>query len=387
MDSQKVAPAAKVLFVFGSTPQARHYEMAHLLHASGKYDVRFAYWERRDSSITLEPPPAEQTIPTANLIPIHLPDPRNGALRRLISTLLFSLKLRRVIRDFKPDLIYSININIVGGVKLAQLGMKQISQIHEFQDQFGYRLSKFVRMIYRWCAGEVRHTIIQSEASFAYIERNNLKRCSEPHTVIPPVPLNWQILKRAANHPRSEQLTIGFIGFIQGKKTLPNIVEAVADLVRGGRNIRLLFAGTGPELGLTTELATKHDFIDNIGRYEYYGEYPQLFRRVDLMCAVYPTERLNNRYSIGRRLMECVAVGKPAIVQKDTHMAELVERHGGGWVVDDKNKDAFADIFRRIYDDRELLNNCRADETFVRLARLENYRETFLKVVAGVISS
>lgn len=372
-----------ILFLFGSEPDPVILERAASLHETGRYQIKFAYWSRGEGSSIYYP--FAKLLPEDAFLPIRLADPRGGLLRRAWLSARFAWKLSRIVAADQSALkaIYCVNINMCAIASLATLLRRRAVLIHEFQDQFGTRLNFLARFLYRLSARKVALTILQSAASYEYINSNGLKSVSAPAIILPPAPAKWTYEHTARSG--ADDLKIGYFGYMRGQRILGALIDAAKQVNAGGRKVVLKFAGGGDCADYVRQRAQAEPFIQFSGVYEYYSEYPALFASVDVIFGVFPTSNPTFRRHIARRFAEAVASGMPIIVGKDTYMDGLVAKYGCGWSAAEDSVDELADLLTRIYDRRADLGELRAPAKTRANWKFESRAAEFHQAVAAAL--
>jgi len=155
-------------------------------------------------------------------------------------------------------------------------------------------------------------------------------------------------------------VTIGYLARVAPEKGFHHLVSAFIDLAKrpGCESVRLCAAGwLGPQN--ETYKQTQETRIAEAGlsdRYEYLGS-PDLngkldmLRKIDLLCV--PTEHDEPK---GLFLLEAMAAGVPVVQPSTGAFPEIVERTGGGIIVDARpsNFIAIADVLERLVKNVEL---------------------------------
>ena len=145
---------------------------------------------------------------------------------------------------------------------VASLGLidkPSVAVVHEFQDHYGFKLSRLKRWLYKLSTRRVKLTVMQSHGSFEYIRMNGLEAQSEPWFYFPPMPRNWTYKHK----PRLEGdvLTVSYIGYIRGAEIVTNLLEVTRELREEGLQIELRFSGTGPDVELVERASEEFEYV------------------------------------------------------------------------------------------------------------------------------
>ena len=120
-------------------------------------------------------------------------------------------------------------------------------------------------------------------------------------------------------------LRLGYLGRLHQKKNLRLLIEALAEL---DDDVTLTVAGTGPEEQTLKALAEKLAVKERITWLGFIQDKQAFFKQIDLL--VMPSEY----ECFGMAAAEAIVEGIPVIVSKETGIAEIVEQHGGGKIID-----------------------------------------------------
>ena len=156
--------------------------------------------------------------------------------------------------------------------------------------------------------------------------------------------------------PADEPFTVGYMARICHDKGLHLVADAVTELRRAGRNVRLVAAGFLGEQDRPYLEQVHHD-LQQAGAtdgFEYLGEVDRegkrrLLRSCHAFCvpAVY-------REPKGIYVLEALAEGVPVVLPQHGAFPELVERTRGGLLVEPNDSHAVADGLTRLMDDGAL---------------------------------
>ncbi len=316
-----------------------------------------------------------------------MPDPRGNPIRRTLLTMLYAAKLRRRLRGLKADVIIPVNADMLGVARLALFPFSRTPIVYDMQDIMGERLPFHYRVFYRFLLQTTSALLVQSDRFIsAYVEPNRLTRKGTPVVSIPNAVAGWDYV----HPPRQDSghITIGYFGNLRGATQIDILIEAAKAAQDSGRDIRLNFAGGGPEAVRIAEISETTSFIEFRGVYDYALERDDLYGRADIIYAVYPQEVPNNRFHIARRFQEAVLLGIPIIVAAGSYMAEIVKESGVGWSVDSERPEALKELLLNIYDKQTSLRRCTEASLLVRdRYSFESYVNPLLDVLDAVAKS
>ncbi len=150
---------------------------------------------------------------------------------------------------------------------------------------------------------------------------------SSPRTTIISHPVYDDTLRTLSARPQSADgspLRLGYLGRLHPKKNLRLLIEALARLKDG---VTLTVAGTGPEEQSLKSLAERLGVNDRITWLGFIQDKEAFFEQINLL--VMPSE-----YECFGMAAEALVDGIPAIVSRETGIAEIVEQHGGGKIIE-----------------------------------------------------
>jgi glycosyltransferase involved in cell wall biosynthesis len=130
-------------------------------------------------------------------------------------------------------------------------------------------------------------------------------------------------------------LKISFIGSVRYKEILSNLVQAVKDDSR----VELYFYGDGEDLPYMKTLCEGSKNIFFSGRYDY-DMVEQLYHQSHVVWAAYPNKDYNVVYAISNKFHESLYLGVPCIYSNNTRLADYVQEHNIGLIVDPYNVSA-----------------------------------------------
>jgi glycosyltransferase involved in cell wall biosynthesis len=371
-----------VVFLYANEPNPGLLERMATLHESGDWEVHAIYWQRLRSNISI---PFTSSIPEDRFHPITLADPRGAVPRRLLLTMRFIWAARKLIRQIKPDSVHAVNADILAVARFVLVGSKRTALVFDMQDQMGDRLPVHYRTAYQWLLRRADAMLIRSEGFTSFVEQNQLFGHGKPVLYVTNAPAKWT-LRHAPTSSRPE-LVVGYFGNIRGPKQVQALIDAAEQVQATGRDVRLLFAGVGPEVSMVQQAGERLAFLEYTGPYDYETEYAGLQERADLIYALYPQETPNYRTHIARRFHETILAGMPIIVTRGTHMGDIVKSSSVGWEVGDGSVADLVQLLSDLYDNRSLLAKATDDEEMLARHRFETYEPILLKAHADAVAS
>lgn len=127
---------------------------------------------------------------------------------------------------------------------------------------------------------------------------------------------------------------VAYIGWIRDRRPIKCLIAAVKELREAGYDIRIFFAGFGPDDKHIRQMATGLDFVSFHGHYQYDKDAPTLYHNVDIIFSVYDISIKNARILLPNRFYECIICNLPIIVAKETKLEIYMNKYGTGYSVD-----------------------------------------------------
>lgn len=155
---------------------------------------------------------------------------------------------------------------------------------------------------------------------------------------------------------KGENLTVMFMGLLNGTKGEGYVLDAVNILNKQGKDVRFIYAGK-----FESE-EYRQEFLDKIKSYrledkvEYKGvvtgeDKKKIFLAADVFC--FPS--FFSSESFGIVLLEGMMYQMPLVASRWRGIQSVVEEGKNGFLVDIKNAEQIADCLLRLYEDRDLL--------------------------------
>lgn len=139
-------------------------------------------------------------------------------------------------------------------------------------------------------------------------------------------------------------------GRIDVRKGVLDLLEAVRLLRAGGRRLRLLVSGTGPDLDRLTHRARQHELADTVevlGPTGYHDA-PAVYRKGDVFVSPTWAEGFSNT------ILEAMASGLPVVSTEVVGVVDCVRDGVNGLLVPPRDPDALAEAVDRMLDDAPL---------------------------------
>jgi glycosyltransferase involved in cell wall biosynthesis len=372
----------RVLFIVGNSPPPPRLERMQILESSGDYETHMVYWLRADSNLTI---PFTTSIPSERFTPVDLPDPRGNLLRRVFLTLRFAWAIRREIRRVDPTVAHVYFPDMLAAMRVAAGFRNRLGVVYEIPDLPNRELGGVLIKGLRWLMRRADAVFIHSPRYLPdFLDRYRLVPGEHPvvYTSVCPLASRFENFTKR----NSDYLMVGYIGHYRSRQQIQNLVEAAASVRGSGRDVRVVFAGTGMDLDLVEALAGEHGFVENRGPFDYQTEVPAIYEDVDIIFSVYSIEVFNWRSNLGRRFSEGILMGIPAICARGSYMGDIAEEEGYGWVVDDESVDDLISVMTDSFDNRSILEERgRTSERLRSEHSLESRTPAILEAYQGIV--
>lgn len=255
----------------------------------------------------------------------------------------------------RPDLVVITNtmLGAVGTEVRRRLGVPVVAGLQgeeDFISQMGDRYSSEAQRLMREHARAVSRFIV-SYSEHAAKMAEYLDVAPERIRVVR-TGLEAAVFQRPGPRVR-EPFTVGYLAGISGGKGLDLVVEATAQLVAAGREVRLRMAGKVLDRGYWRQMQRRLRRADLADRAGYLGEI-SLPEKVQFLHSL-SAYALPSRYHEARGLsaMEAQAAGVPVVVPARGVFPEMLGLTGGGLLVAPEDPEALAAALMRLQDDPE----------------------------------
>lgn len=277
---------------------------------------------------------------------------RVGGLSKL-SYLKVLPELKKVIRDFKPDILhahFATSYGLLGALSgfhpfiLSVWGsdvfdFPKKSFLHKFL--FEYNLKKADKIL-----------------STSHVMARETENYTGKEIEVTPFGINIEQFKpekvdRAALTPFTERdIVVGTIKLLEDKYGINYLIEAFSIVLRRHPELplKLLIVGDGSERKNLENLTEKLEIKEKVyfaGMADY-SKVPYFNRVLDVYAA------LSNDESFGVAIIEAQSCGKPVVVSNAGGLPEVVEEGKTGFVVEKKNVEAAAEKLEKLVLDADL---------------------------------
>ena len=264
----------------------------------------------------------------------------HGAWRKLFGRLKAEFsqipQLRRIVREFQPDVIHANEFHAIPHALAAARGTQIPVTGH-------VRLGITPRQIETYSLRKCRRVIAVSEAVKSLFAPAGM--ADRVDVVYNGVGLEqfFHDGPTIPEFPRSTGLTVGLFGLISPRKNQLLAAEAVALARSKGADLRLLLAGdafkTTEAYGaqLRDRLA-QSDLKDATMLLPFQKDVAALYRSIDINLLISSEE------GFGRTIIEAAATSRPSIGARTGGIPELIEEGRTGWLVREGDVKELADL-------------------------------------------
>jgi glycosyltransferase involved in cell wall biosynthesis len=270
----------------------------------------------------------------------------------------WSSAIRRVIDGWAPDLVIAREIMLAGPAAAAgrKRGIPLIIDMAEHYPATMRAMEKYQRGMMKYLVFQARLpdrverravagadgviTVCQEQnarlqASFGY----PLDRMAVVHNT--PDQAAFDSVRKG---PETPPRVFAYHGHMTAQRGLDRLIRGFAQVARRHPQIRLDLAGDGdarPSLVRLAEHCGVTEQVRFIGRYRF-EELADLYSRTDVGLVAYPVDESID-HTIGNKIFDYFACGKPVIVSPAAPLRRVVEETGAGLLLRDDTSEAIAE--------------------------------------------
>ncbi len=144
--------------------------------------------------------------------------------------------------------------------------------------------------------------------------------------------------------------TLIFHGRVDARKGILDLLDASSALVDGGRDLRLIVSGIGPDVAAVVDRVEMLGLGDRVelSGYASYGQAPDVYRRGDVFVSPTYSEGFSNT------ILEAMASGLPIVSTRVVGVIDCLVDGENGLMVEPRDVDALAAAIARMLDDAPL---------------------------------
>ncbi|WP_435017223.1 glycosyltransferase family 4 protein [Tundrisphaera sp. TA3] len=141
-----------------------------------------------------------------------------------------------------------------------------------------------------------------------------------------------------------------FHGRVDARKGIIELIDAFAALRCGGRRLRMIVSGIGPDVEAVGRRVADLGLDDavELAGYSSYADAPSVYRRGDIFVSPTYSEGFSNT------ILEAMASGLPIVSTRSVGVVDCLEDGRDGLLVEPKDADALAGAIARLLDDDTL---------------------------------
>lgn len=306
--------------------------------------------------------------PSLSVCGIHLPSRFNkySAHRRFLDQRNYAKQVKGLIRQVQPDAVLSGNTPIdVQAELLWHCHKLQIAFVHWIQDIYSqalkfflnrrrplsaYPIASLVELLDRWVASRSDHIIVIAPDFREVLCRWNIPGSSV--TVIE----NWAALDEIPQMPREnnwsrvqkfDRRPVLLYSGTLGMKHRPDLLYLLAKQLKDECTVVIITDGIGHEvLGTMPPLENLR-----LLPYQLYEMVPELLASADVLLATLDVDA--GKFAVPSKILTYMCAGRPILFAgpRENLSAAIIERSGGGLVVDPNQSAAWVSAARRLVSD------------------------------------
>lgn len=277
----------------------------------------------------------------------------------LISDFKSILRVRKLIKKYKPDIVYCHSSKAGAIGRAADFGLKNVVVYNPhgwaFNMECGSRKKVVYRFIERCLAGLTNRMIAISDYEKESAINNHICKPEKIQVIYNGIDLyaydqdvhNYHII-RADLGISENAYVIGYVGRLSKQKSPDVFIKAAAEIKKKIPQAYFLMVGDGEEREQTEQLINElglRDCVHITGWVDNPMEYVMLFDQAML---------LSRWEGFGLVLAEFMWAGKPIVATRVDAIPNLISDGVNGLLVEKDNVDAVVEASARIYEDKEL---------------------------------
>jgi glycosyltransferase involved in cell wall biosynthesis len=271
-------------------------------------------------------------------------------------------KLRRAVRQFRPDLIYErYALYSFAGTLLARRW--RIPLVLEVNTPYAHAWAKYYGLRFRRLAEAIEtrtllaasHLITVTRAQKRFLEKYGIPPQSVAvlHNAIDPAEFDPDRFPAARTRlGLSEQHTVvGFVGTMNRWQGIPEFSKVIRNVLNGHGDVRFLFVGDGEYRRSLEDFCQTEGFGDKVmfvGR-KSHSEIPALIAAMDIAILLD-----SNAYGSPMKIFEYLAMKKAVIAPRVGPVEEIITDSRTGLLIDPGNAEQMAEKIVLLAGDPEL---------------------------------
>lgn len=272
------------------------------------------------------------------------------------------LRLRRAVRDFRPDLIYErYSLYSFAGVVLAR--HEGIPFILEVNTPYAQAWARYYGLVFRRLAHTIEGRILRAAGhliTVTHVQKQMLEQLGVPgeritvcHNAIDP---EWFSPERHADPLLRGRLglkgiVVGFVGTMNRWQGITEFPAVLQEVFAKSDDVSFLFVGDGEFRGQLEQFCRAEHIEDRVvftGR-KPHAEVPALVATMDIAVLLN-----SNSYGSPMKIFEYLGMGKAVIAPRVGPVTEVLEDGQNGLLIDAGNGAQMAAQILRLVGDRAL---------------------------------
>lgn len=294
-----------------------------------------------------------------DVVTINVPYKKLSLSRFLYLPILLRNIYRIIKKSIKPRGVFyssSFDLLVIGFLikKMYPIRLRhQVRDLHSLQLAKGIVPSIFV-FIEKNLLRKVEKIVISSSE----FHEKYYKNIFHGETVLLeniPLKSTWQGFEKKELTDR--EFVIGFIGIIRYKQSLFTLIDTVKKLNSNKSKYKVIFAGGGDATELVNRINGDSNF-EITGPYEYTRDIKNLYRKIDLIYAVYDNSDLNCQIAMPNKFYESIITGIPILVASNTFVGKKVLEKEIGNVVNTGDENELYKVLENVFSEVGWYTNC-----------------------------
>lgn len=254
--------------------------------------------------------------------------------------------------DYKPDLVIAYN----AGFRLTRSLLKycsanKIKLANDITEWYEYREMPFFERIQYWY--NMKH--LQKRVDNKIVISSYLDRtyASSNNVILPPLcdstDAKWNIRLKEGTVSPFNGITLIYAGTPAKKDDLDSVVNAVDDMAKNGRNIRIIILGVTKEQYIMQNPKVLHELHDNVifcGRVSQ-ELVPAYYRTSDFMVLLRKPTRKNNS-GFPTKVAESFTAGVPVITNMTSDLGKYITNGINGFILKDSSEQSLISTLQTI---------------------------------------
>lgn len=245
---------------------------------------------------------------------------------KLLALFSFYRYIKKVIANYKPDLIFAYHWETFILIRLVTIFNKKIKIIYDISDIPAYsgNIHKILKKIEEFFISSEIFLLYASP----YFSEKYKKFSKNISFVLNNKPEKEFLKKYLANKKESPTLLVSFYGVFRDSQIFENIFEALK-----GLPIFFRMRGSGFQKKIIEDISKQYKNVE-VGEEFYYEDLPILYGDADVIISLYSNKDENTNLALGNKFFEAIALKKIALFPEKTKMGELARKNNLGLVVD-----------------------------------------------------